>query len=141
MMNSWSLCRSLLVWVLWALLVAGNSSEVTPMLAASAGHIYISVASRHAILRVDDMTGAGWTTLGNWGSGGGEFNEPGGIVVDGAGRIYVADSGNRRIVRVNDMAGTGWITLGAKGAGINEFANPHGVFVDAAGRIYVADLG
>src|SRR5439155_182539 len=133
MMNSWSLCRSLLVWVLWALLVAGNSSEVTPMLAASAGHIYISVASRHAILRVDDMRGTGWTTLGTEGTGVNEFSYPTGVVVDAAGRIYVADSGNSRIVRVNDMTGTGWITLGAKGAGVNEFAGPNGVYVDAAG--------
>src|SRR5437867_2624201 len=135
MMNSWSHCRTLLVWVLWALLVAGNSSEVTPMLAASAGHIYISVASRHAILRVDDMTGAGWTTLGNWGSSVGQFNEPGGIFVDRAGRIYVADQGNHRIVRMNDMRGTGWTTLGTEGTGVNEFSYPTGVVVDAAGRI------
>jgi hypothetical protein len=62
------------------------------------------------IVRVNDMMGTGWTTLGSRGSGVNQFIHPSGIFVDGAGRIYVADFENSRIVRVNDMTGVGWTT-------------------------------
>lgn len=63
------------------------------------------------------MTGAGWTSLGTWGSEVNQFSSPAGLFADGAGRIYVADFGNSRVVWVNYMNGAGWVTLGTAGAG------------------------
>ena len=62
-------------------------------------------SQNHRIVRFDDMSGAGWTTLGTQGNGVKQFNEPLGIHVDQKGRIYVADSGNSRLVRMDDMSG------------------------------------
>ena len=81
------------------------------------------------IVRIDDMTGAGWTTLGTKGSGVNQFDTPIGIFVDATGRIYVTDTVNSRIVRINDMTGVGWTTLGSSGDGKSQFNLPSGVFV------------
>ncbi len=117
----------------------------------AAGRIYVADSDNHRVVRMDDMTGAGWTTLGSHGNGINRFdlryNRPSGVFVDAAGRIYVADSGNRRIVRMDDMTGAGWTTLGkcpptqVSCIGVNQFHSPVGIFVDAAGRIYVVDSG
>ncbi len=102
------------VLVLGALLVVGGGiSGVAPTRAADTGQIYVAQTSR--IVRVNDMTGTGWTTLGTPGTGVNQFTTLDGIFVDGAGRIYVADFGNSRIVRVNDMTGAGWTTLDTPG--------------------------
>jgi hypothetical protein len=83
----------------------------------------------HRIVRMNDMTGAGWTTLGTGGSGANQFHFPEFVFVDGAGRIYVNDLENHRIVRMNDMTGAGWTTLGALGSGANQFNRPRRVFI------------
>ena len=136
-MNLWS--RFLFAGVVGSLLATGYSSVIAPKLSAGSGQIYVTVLGRHAILRVDDMTGAGWTTVGNWGNKLGQFIWPNGIFVDEVGRIYVTDRGNHQIVRANDITGTGWTTLGNWGSGIGQFNDPTGIVVDSVGRIYVAD--
>lgn len=75
----------------------------------------IEVVSTNRIVRVNDMTGAGWTTFGNTGSGDNQFTQPAGIFVDTSGRIYIVDQFINRVVRVDDMAGAGWRTLGCYG--------------------------
>jgi DNA-binding beta-propeller fold protein YncE len=75
------------------------------------GRIYVIDFDDRRVVRVNDMTGTGWTTLG--GTGKNQFESPRGIFVDRAGRIYVADF--TRIVRVNDMNGSGWTTLDTPG--------------------------
>jgi streptogramin lyase len=104
------------------------------------GRIYVADSGNNRITRMDDMTGAGWMTLGSEGAGVNQFTHPSGIFVDKASRIYVADSGNNRIVRVNDMLGAGWATLGGPGRGTNQFSEIQGICVDETGRIYVADM-
>src|SRR5437867_4154659 len=99
--------------------------------------IYVADESNNRIVRMDDMTGTGWTVLGGppAGSGPNQFNSPSGIFVS-AGQIYVADWNNNRIVRMNDMTGAGWTELGMFGSGPNQFNGPFGIFV-SAGQIYV----
>jgi hypothetical protein len=74
---------------------------------------------------MNDMTGAGWTTL----SGSGIDNTVQGVFVDKVGQIYVVESSSGRIGRMKDMTGTGWTSL--------QFSNGSFIFVDRAGRIYV----
>jgi DNA-binding beta-propeller fold protein YncE len=62
------------------------------------GKIYVTDYANNRIVRMNDMTGAGWTTFGMFGSGANQFNGPWGIAVDAAGKIYVTDGGNERIV-------------------------------------------
>lgn len=58
-----------------------------------AGRIYVADFGNSRIVRVNDMTGAGWTTVGKPGTGVNEFNGPAGIFVDGAGRILCGGLG------------------------------------------------
>src|SRR5437899_4107376 len=104
--------------------------------------IYVADASNNHIVRMDDMTGAGWTVLGgpSAGSGMNQFSFPSGIFVSAAGQVFVTDTSNHRIVRMDNMTGAGWTTLGGPpaGSGMSQFNAPFGIFVNA-GQIYVAD--
>jgi len=115
------------------------------------GRIYVADTDNHRIVRMNDMSGTGWTTLGTGACSTtpGSFCRPVSVSVDGVGRIYVAEglefglappfNSTNRIVRVNDMNGTGWTQFGAPGSGIGQFAAPLAVRLDAAWRLYVAD--
>src|SRR3989441_6291482 len=102
--------------------------------------IYVADESNNRIVRMDDVTGAGWTPFGTFGSGMNQFRFPSGIYVSAAGQIFVTDAFNHRIVRMDSMTGTGWTALGGPpaGSGMNQFSSPSGIFV-SAGQIYVAD--
>ena len=123
---------------------SGGGDRVSPFIEPlgialdSAGRIYVADNGNYRIVRMDDMTGAGWTTFGTRGSGPGQFENLFGIAVDATGRIYGVDA---QVVRVDDISGAGWTTFGTQGMGVNQFHGPDGVAVDAAGRVYVADLG
>src|SRR3989304_5027640 len=123
----------------------GNLVDPGGIFVDAAGRIYIAdIGSGYdvrRIVRINDMTGAGWTPFGTWGKGVNTFDSPGSVFVDAAGKIYVADTANHRIVRINDMTGAGWTALGTQGSGAKQFNLPSGIFVDAVGRIYVADAG
>ena len=109
----------------------------------AAGRIYVADTYNCRIIRIDDMTGADWTTYGGaCGSDAGEFYDPSGIAVDSGGRIYVLDTGNSRVVRMDDMTGANWISFGSVGSGVGHLA-PYlsSIAVDSGGRIYVADTG
>src|SRR2546426_2894849 len=102
--------------------------------------IYVADESNNRIVRMDDMTGAGWTPFGTFGSGMNQFRFPSGIYVSAAGQIFVTDAFNHRIVRMDSMTGTGWTALGGPpaGTGQNQVNAPFGIFVNA-GPVYVAD--
>ncbi len=96
----------------------GNSSV------GSQPHIYVADWYNNRIVRMDDMTGAGWTALGTIGTGTNQCQSPVGVFVNTAGKIYVADQFNARIVRMDDMTGSGWTALGTVGTGTNQFQSP-----------------
>ena len=77
-------------------------------------------------------------TWGTYGTGDGQFNHPGGIVVDASGNVYVADGWNKRIQKFTSdgIFLTKW---GSNGSGDGQFTSPYGLAVDAAGNIFVAD--
>jgi len=108
----------------------------------SAGAIYIADTYNCRVVRMNDMTGTGWTTYGGTcGASPGQFSSPNGIAVDSAGKIYVMDTGNSRIVRIDDMSGANWITYGSLGSGTGQFNSFTSITVDASGKIYVPDTG
>jgi sugar lactone lactonase YvrE len=108
----------------------------------ASGRIYVVDTFNCRIVRIDDISGTNWTTLGgHCGAGTKQFSGAADIALDASGRIYVADVSNNRIVRSDDMAGTNWIAFGTTGSGTNQFIGAQGIAVDAAGKIYVADSG
>src|SRR5438876_10114832 len=102
--------------------------------------IYVADESNNRIVRMDDMTGAGWTPFGVFGNGPNQFRFPSGIFVSAAEQIFVTDAFNRRIVRMDNMTGAWWITIGgpAAGSGMSKFNAPFGIFV-SGGKILVED--
>src|SRR3989442_11435858 len=102
--------------------------------------IYVADESNNRIVRMDDMTGAGWTPFGTFGSGMNQFRFPSGIYVSAAGQIFVTDAFNHRIVRMDSMTGTGWTALGGPpgGNGLNQRYGPFGL-CDCCGLVYKGD--
>src|SRR5438128_10211720 len=94
----------------------------------SAGQIYVADTNNNRIVRMDSMTGAGWTEFGTFGNGPNQFSSPFGIFVS-AGQIFVVDTFNSRIVRMDDMTGAGWTELGMFGSGPHQFTLPVRVFL------------
>ena len=105
------------------------------------GRIYVADTRNHRLVRMDDITGAGWVTCGARGRKDYQFNLPSALFVSEAGLVYVADTGNHRIVQLNwqNDECTDWVSLGRRGWGFGQFNEPTSVFVDELGRIYVAD--
>lgn len=119
------------------LMISLASSEVGALTLPAAGQIFVSDINR--IVRIDDMTGAGWISFGTPGNGIGQFHPPTGIFVGPTGQIFVTDRWNDRIVRIDDMTGAGWTTFGTHGSGINQFHFPDHIFVNTTGQIFVSD--
>jgi DNA-binding beta-propeller fold protein YncE len=83
-------------------------------------------------------------TIGEKGSGAGQFNEPSGVAFDGAGNIIVVECGTLygarvQILRYSD--GTHVRTIGSEGSGNGQFHKPCSVAVDGSGNILVHDCG
>jgi hypothetical protein len=94
------------------------------------GRIYVADGSR--IVRMNDITGNGWTSFGSRGSGQGQFRYITGLAVDSKGRIYAADHFNHRVVKIDDITGAGWAVYGTG------HLQPSGVATDMYDRLYVA---
>jgi len=58
-----------------------NTLQMGGIFVDTAGRIFVVDASNHRIVRIDDMTGAGWTTFGSSGTGVDQFLVPSTIIV------------------------------------------------------------
>lgn len=115
---------SLFFWQPNDVLVAPNGS-----IFVAEGHATNPTATAR-ILKFD-RTGKLMKTIGKYGSGPGEFNQPHALAMDSQGRLFVGDRSNNRIV-IMDQEGTILDTW-------YQFSRPSGIYIDAQDRIYVAD--
>ena len=100
--------------------------------------VYVADMWNHCIQKLTTR-GELISKFGKKGSGQGEFNGPGGVLVDSKDRVIVSDSGNNR-VQVLDPSGKWILTIDGSG-GDHRFKSPRGLALDSQGNIYVAAFG
>ena len=83
----------------------------------SSGGIYVADAGGDRIAYAANMSDTTGLSYGGFGSGVGQFQQPGGVALDDSGKIYIADINNNRLVCIQTMAGVGWHTYGSVGSG------------------------
>ncbi|HEX6314448.1 MAG TPA: peptidyl-alpha-hydroxyglycine alpha-amidating lyase family protein [Gemmatimonadaceae bacterium] len=106
------------------------------VLVAPDGSIFVAEghatnANAHARILKFDRTGKLIKTIGSYGSGPGQFDQPHALAMDSRGRLFVGDRSNNRIV-IMDQEGQVLDTW-------YQFSRPSGIYIDAQDRIYVAD--
>jgi hypothetical protein len=89
---------------------------------------------RTQVMRYSD--GQHLRTIGQQGSGNGQFNSPHGVAFDGAGHLVVVEHGNHRVQVLNYADGSHVRAIGSKGSDDGQFDSPYGgVAIDSDGRI------
>src|SRR5262245_3355903 len=125
-----------------AVITGCSKSPVSPSLPRGnqQTRIYVADWANHRIVRMNDMHGGGWTTLGGVGSGGEQvFQFPVGVCVDASRRIYVSQQYHHRVFRMDDMLGSNrmeYSNPSATDKPVNKYAGSW-ICVDRSGRIYV----
>ncbi|MBT1697598.1 6-bladed beta-propeller [Fulvivirgaceae bacterium PWU4] len=93
-------------------------------------------------IRVYNSIGGFQYEIGASGSGPGQLNTPGDLVVVKSGSdnlLYVLDRGNYRVQVFNAATGIPVRNFGTQGTGNGQFTTPNGIGADASGKIYVAE--
>jgi len=93
-----------------------------------------------SLIKISAEEYVSYLTLGNFGSGNGQFIYPTGITIDSSGNIYVVDTGNNRIQKF-DSSRNFILKWGNFGDGNGQFSSPVGIAVDSSGNVYIADSG
>lgn len=99
--------------------------------------LYVADTAEHQV-RVFDGDGSLFASIGQRGSGDGEFNFPTYLWLTDQGQLYVTDSLNFRIQRL-DQSGQFVGRLSRQGDGTGDAARPKGVATDHYGHVYVVD--
>ena len=99
--------------------------------------LYVVDSKKHQII-VFTPNGEVDSTIGQRGSGNGEFNFPTNIALDRNGRLYVADTMNFRI-QIFDKDTKHLKSFGKIGDGRGQFSRVKGIGVDREGHIYAVD--
>jgi ribosomal protein S11 len=134
-------------------------AEPSGVVVDASNNIYIADTQNDTIRKMTRM-GTNWmvtTVAGSPGvsgsldgtNGAAQFNEPGGIALDGTGNLYVSDTENYTIRKITPQ-GSNWVVTtiagvagfygsadGTDNAALFEY--PFGIAADAAGNLYVAD--
>ena len=105
----------------------------------NSGNIYVTSGGKFAI-HVFEASGRAKLTVGEWGSGNGQFNNPRGIAVKGD-VMYIADYSNNRVQKLT-TGGTFLLAFGHKGSGVLcPLKGPLGICIDLEERVIVSDYG
>ncbi|MFQ5657172.1 MAG: 6-bladed beta-propeller [Candidatus Methylomirabilales bacterium] len=104
---------------------------------AASDRLYVPDPGRHVIRVYDSRDGHFVFSIGERGSGEGQFNFPTNAFVRHS-KLYVSDSGNFRI-QIFDLDGKFLKAFGGIGDAPGRFARPKGIAVDSEGHIYVID--
>lgn len=118
----------------------GNFRLLLGIAVDSRDRIYIVDQKNQRLVRIDDFSGKGWTTI-DFSSG--ETGTYGlrGLCIDKNDRIYLTDEAKHKIVRMDDIEGNNLVQFGGYGSGVMQFASPCTLDTDSAGRLYIIDYG
>lgn len=103
----------------------------------SSGEIWVVETLNHQV-KIFDKTGNYLRSVGERGTGEGQFNFPTYIWIDKDGIVYIVDSMNFRL-QMFDSSGNFIKMFGETGDASGFFARPKGVAVDSYGHIYIVD--
>lgn len=103
----------------------------------SKGNVYVT-STLNARVDVFDTEGKYLRSIGERGTGFGQFDKPKGIAFDTFGNTYVADSGWSNVQIFNDK-GEVLLFFGGRGGYPGLMKNPTGITIDRNNKIYVAD--
>ncbi|MFC1718603.1 NHL repeat-containing protein [Candidatus Poribacteria bacterium] len=109
------------------LLVAADSRE----------DVYILDIKNNAIHKYNS-SGKLLLSFGGYGSGDGELDAPGDMLIDPEGNIVIADKGNHRVVKL-DRTGNHVLSFGSKGQDAGQFIEPVSLAITRNGEILVKD--
>ncbi len=99
--------------------------------------IWVVETGNHQI-KIFDQNGLAVKTIGDRGTGKGQFNYPTSLWIDNNGHAYVVDALNYRI-QIFDAEGQFISMFGENGNGTGYFASLKGIATDSYGHIYVVD--
>lgn len=99
--------------------------------------LYVVDTGSHQV-QVFDAQGVHLRTIGERGSGPGQFNFPTDVDLDGDGNLYVLDAMNAR-VQVLDPEGNFLRAFGERGTALGSFQVPKAIAVSPSGHVYVTD--
>ena len=99
--------------------------------------IYVSDGGAH-LIKVYSSGGVFQFSFGGRGSGDGQLDHPGAVLVTAAGEVWVADQNNDR-VQVFDRLGTFQRCFGYQAGEARKFGRIEGLTEDSLGRIYLSD--
>lgn len=99
------------------------------------------------IVFFSDMSGAGWSFLGGFGSYSGYYSSnwyyqpygPYDVAVDAGKRIYVADPSQNRLIRIDDISGNGLLAMPDTVAGVSLDSNGH-IYIEGQGIRRMDDM-
>jgi hypothetical protein len=124
-------------------LAPGQFREPSGLALDTRHRLYVADTYNNRIQIFDPYDGSwtvwGHTNAGMSGTNAGQFNKPGGLIVDAQGNVYVADSNNNRIQKRTATNGQ-WRAWGAFGSANGQFVGPSDVALDSRTNLYVADL-
>ena len=114
----------------------------TPRDAAPENAIYFADMGRGVLVRVTDLSAAGWDEGPT--APGLQFHSPWHFTFDTTGRIVLADWENYRVVQMNDLTGNGWTAF--TGTGSHTLRPKSDSYIssigfDAQGRMYITGDG
>jgi len=101
------------------------------------GEVWVIETKAHSIAVLNN-DGVRVRSIGQRGTGPGEFNFPTHIWIDNDGKAYITDALNYRI-QVFDRYGNFIFCFGEQGDATGYFARPKGIATDSMGNIYIAD--
>jgi PKD repeat protein len=114
--------------------------------AVDASYIYVADTFNHRVQVFNRSSRTYVTTIGGYGSGNGQFDQPYDVAVDASGYLYVADFENSRVQQFRPAGGTTWnwwLQYGVTGVPYVtdgwHYNDPEGVAVAADGSIYIAE--